>query len=170
MVHAIEALVQTVNGSAFAGIDTEVAVTLAGGAKNPMQGRVTKLTTNAHIQLFSNKNGNNGYQNMVNRRLAEEGKDNDFQVSKRVWGTRVAGVPLVEHNGEKYLEAIFIRSGQVQYLLDGQVIDKSQIIGLKETKKYDTQQNNLDNQVILRVFKLSAIKAMRIAGVEVTIK
>lgn len=166
-MHAVEALVHTVNGSAFAGIDTITDVTLTGGKKNPQQGRVTKVMNGAHIQLFSNKNGNNAYENMVNKRLAAEGKPADFQVSPRKWGHRVKDVPMVEHNGELYLEAVFIKAGAVHYLLDGQPVAESDIIGLPVKKEYEDQQGGVDNKVQLRTFKLSSIKALRIAGAKV---
>lgn len=61
----------SINGSSFIGLDTQISVTLKGGKKNPMQGRVTKRTTGSRVMVFQNKLIN-GYEAMVHRRLAEQ--------------------------------------------------------------------------------------------------
>lgn len=144
-----------VNGATFISIDTKTDVTLLGGKKNPMQGRVQKSTTGSNVMVFQNKT-TNAYENMVNRRLEKEGKPVVFEVGPRKWGTRIPNTPFVEHNGELYLEVIFLRAGEVQYLLDGQPVDKADIEGLAEKPDYEGQ-GGLDNKVIIRTFKVSSI-------------
>lgn len=150
------------SGGTFVGMDTLTAVKLRGGRKNPMQGRVTKQMTGAQVMCFSNQNGS-AYEAMVRRRLEQEGKSaDDFQLSPRAWGTRIEGTPFVEHNGRHYLEVIFLRAGAVQFLLDGQPIDREDIEGLEEGSA--GEQGGLENKVIIRTFALEGITALRANG------
>lgn len=157
---------QNVNGGSFVGIDTLTEVPLTGGRKNPMQGRVTKRMTGAQVMVFQNKNGS-AYEAMVQRRLVAEGKDPDsFDLSERLWGTRVPNMPIVEHNKAGvtyyYLEVIFLKPGAVEYRLDGAPIAKSEIVGLKDVVSGD--QGGLDNKVIIRTFAADSITEVRIDG------
>lgn len=150
-------------GGTFVGMDTETAVTLLGGKKNPQQGRVTKRHTGARVMCFSNTRGS-AYDKMVKRRLADEGKDPEtFTLSPRSWGERIAGTAFVEHKGEHYLEVIFLAAGNTEYLLDGQPIAKTAIEGLKADAE-PTGQAGLENQVVIRTFKLSSITELRAMG------
>ena len=49
------AAVAAINGASFVGIDTRTNVTLAGGRKNPQQGRVTKRMIGANVMSFTNQ-------------------------------------------------------------------------------------------------------------------
>lgn len=162
-MHAIEALVQQINGASFVGIDTVTEVKLKGGKKNEMQGRVTKVMTGATVMSFNRGGEEGGYENMVNRRLKVEGKDIEFTVGPRKWGKRVEGAPIVEHNGAKYLEVIFMKPGKSHYELDGKPIEAKDIIGL-EVDSEEGQQGGLENKVIIRTFKFDSITGMRIGG------
>jgi hypothetical protein len=151
-------------GGTFVGMDTLTEVKLKGGKKNPMQGRVTKRMVGATVMCFSNANSN-AYENMVRRRLEAEGKDaNDFQLSPRAWGQRIAGTPFVEHNGKMYLEVIFMKAGAVEFMLDGKAVERNAIEGLEE--KQEGEQGGLENKVIIRTFALDSIEALRANGQE----
>ena len=155
--------IESVNGASFLGLDTETAVTLPGGKKNPLQGRVTKRTLGSQVMCFQNKYVN-GYASMVRRRLEQEGKDPDsFKLSERVWGTRLPELPLVEHKGALYLEVIFMHPGTVEYLLDGNPVDKK-TLNLPEEKVNEKSQGGLDNKVIIRTYAADSITALRING------
>ena len=172
----------TVNGSSFVGLDTESKVTLKGGKKNPQQGRITKRTTGSSVMVFTNQE-QSGYENMVQRRLIEEGKDpTSFSVGPRVWGKRVQGLPIVEHEkdgvSKDYLEVIFLKPGKSEYFQDGQPIDKKDIEGLPEEKEEKIEvpdpdeeptnrgQAGLANKVVIRTYAEDSILAVRIDGVE----
>lgn len=151
-------------GGTFVGIDTVTEVKLKGGRKNPHQGRVTKRMTGAQIMVFTNSE-TNAYDAMVRRRLAEEGRDPDsFVLGERAWGTRIAGTPFVEHKGEYYLETIFLKSGAVEYQLDGVAIQKDQISGLEEREAAPESQAGLERKVVIRTFKLDSIIGLRAMG------
>lgn len=162
---SIHTVFENVNGASFVGIDTEVVVTLKGGKSNSQQGRVTKVVTGSSVMVFQN-NKQNGYANMVKRRLENEGKNPEsFQLSERRWGEREAGTPFVTHKGATYLEVIFLKAGKVTYLLDGKVINKDDVVGLPE-KKAASGQGGLDTIVIIRTFKLASVTAIRIDAQE----
>ena len=151
-----------VRGSSFVSINTVTVPVLAGGKKNVMQGRVTKVMEGANGQVFTNTNVN-GYENKVNRRLAAECKE-AFELSPRTWGHRIPETPFVEHNGKTYLEVVMMTSGKISYLLDGKPIAKSEIIGLKE--KTEGEQGSLsdENKVIVRAFAEDSITQIKING------
>jgi hypothetical protein len=163
MKHAILInAVADINGASFVGIDTHTDVPLLGGKGNPMQGRVTKRMVGATVMSFQNKNFS-AYEAMVKRRLDAEGKDPaDFVLSPRAWGTRIPNMPIVEHKGNYYLEVIFLKAGVSQYLLDGNPIAASDIIGLKPAAA--GEQGGLENKVFIRTFAADSIVELRIDG------
>jgi len=157
---------QNVSGASFVGFDSLTEVTLTGGKKNPMQGRVTKRMVGASVMVFSNQN-TNAYEAMIQRRLEQEGKDPvSFELSPRAWGTRIPNMPIVEHekNGVTtyYLEVIFLKPGKVEYRLDGAPIPQDLIEGLKEPVA--GEQGGLDNKVIIRTFAADSITEVRVDG------
>ena len=157
---------QNVSGSSFVGLDTLTEVKLAGGKKNPQQGRITKKMVGAQIMVFQNKNIN-GYEAMIARRLAAEGKDPaSFVLGERAWGSRVPNMPIIEHFKDGatnyYLEAIFLKPGAVSYFQDGAPIEKSDIVGLDD--KTEGEQGGLENRVIIRSFKADSITEVRVDG------
>lgn len=161
MTHALTALMQQVNGSSFVAIDTVTEPTLRGGKANPMKGRVRKISTGNVVMVFQNKNSN-GYENMVMKRLALEGKDPEsFQIGERTWGTRIKNTPFVEHNGAQYLEVIFLKPGTTSYEFDGAPIAKEDVQGLVETQP-EGEQGGLDNKVVIRTFKFESITSLTI--------
>jgi len=149
-------------GGTFVGLDSLTQVKLKGGKKNPMQGRVTKLMTDAQVMCFSNSNSN-AYENMVRRRLAAEGKAaEDFVLGPRAWGERIPGTCFVEHTGKQYLEVIMMHPGKTSYFLDGAEIDKSEIEGLDNPAVNPESQARLSNKVIIRTFALDSVVALRV--------
>jgi len=163
MTSKLEAILSTVNGSSFISLDTSTTPVLLGGKKNPMQGRVRKHNTGASIMVFQNK-VKHGYAGMVARRLEKEGKDPAlFKLSPRTWGTRMAGLPIVEHKGAQYLEVIYLKAGKVSYTLDGQAIDKADVEGLKVTPP-SGKQGGLSDKVIIRTFKVESISRLKVGG------
>lgn len=163
MTSKLETILSTVNGSTFINMDTTTTPTLLGGKKNPMQGRVRKHNTGASIMVFQNK-VKHGYDAMVKRRLEKEGKAPElFKLSPRTWGTRLAGLPIVEHKGAQYLEVIYLKAGKTSYTLDGKAIDKADIEGLKVTPT-NGKQGGLDDAVIIRTFKVESIDRLKVGG------
>lgn len=157
-----EIMTDKVNGASFISLDTETKVTLKGGKSNPLQGRVTKVTIRSNVMVFQNKN-QNAYDNMVKRRLEQEGKDpQSFKLSPRQWGIRETGTPFVTHNGNEYLEVIFLKSGKTHYRVDGVVTAKDQIPGLPELSHQEGHQGGLDNKVIIRTYAVESILAITV--------
>jgi len=160
-------ILNSVNGASFVGIDTRTTPKIRktldtddGRIPNPHYDRITKLTTGSSVMVFQNKRSN-GYVNMISRRLLKEGKDPEsFSLSPRTWGTRIANMPLVSHNGQWYLEVIFLKSGNTTYLLDGQPIEVSEIQGMTESKS--GEQGGLGDKVIIRTIKMASISSITI--------
>ncbi len=153
------------HGNTFIGIDTLSNVKLKGGKGNEMQGRVTKKVEGSSCQIFQNKT-KSGYGAMVQRRLDKEGKKVEFKLQPRTWGTRIEGTPVIEHKGQHYLEVIFIKSGEVSYLLDGKPIDKNEVVGLPESSKGGLQGGlSEENKVIIRTYKLNSIYRLTMNGI-----
>lgn len=154
-------LTENVNGATFIGIDTETTPTLRGGKSNPHQGRVTKVTEGSNVMVFQNKT-TNAYENMVKRRLEQEGKNPEwFELKPRTWGTRIKNTCFVEHKGNYYVEVIFLKAGETHYTLDGKKVDKSVIEGLPFEKE-EAQQGGLSHKVIIRTFSVESIKSITI--------
>lgn len=159
----LQELFADVNGNSIVSIDTVTTPTLLGGKKNPMQGQVRKIMIGGNVMVFTNKNSN-GYDNMVKRRLAQEGKDPEsFELGERQWGERIKGTPFVEHNGALYLEVIFLKPGKVHYEHGVRPIARDAIEGLK-TDREEGEQGGLDNKVIIRTFRADSISAVTING------
>lgn len=184
--YTLREIFQNVSGASFVGLDTESKVTLKGGKKNLQQGRITKRVTGSSVMVFTNKE-QNGYENMVQRRLIQEGKDpTSFSVGPRVWGTRVEGMPIVEHTKDgvtkDYLEVIFLAAGKTEYFQDGLPIDKKDIEGLDEKEDKPTEvpnktdeptnkgQAGLENKVVVRTYSEESILRVRIDGNEYTFR
>lgn len=152
-----------VSGASFVGIDTLTTPSLKGGKSNPMQGRVTKRTLGASVMVFQNKHIN-GYAAMVERRLAAEGKNPDsFTLGPRAWGTRLENLPIVEHKGKTYLEVIFLKPGKTEFFLDGEPINRADIVGLDDDRE-EGHQGGLSDKVIIRTFAADSITRVRIDG------
>lgn len=169
---ALIEMLKGVNGASFISIDTCTIPTInktlggrgASAIPNPHYGHVQKVMKDVVVMVFQNKN-TNGYEAMVERRLLAEGKDPaSFSLGPRKWGTRLENLPVVEHNGEYYLEVIFLKPGVPQYFLDGHLIDPALIQGMRVAEKDETQQGGLENQVIIRSFKFDSITRIKIDG------
>jgi hypothetical protein len=158
--HPIVSVFSKLRGCSFISVDTTTAVSLSGGKNNPMKDRVTKVVKGQSVIVFENRN-TNGFQNMINRRLISENKNPDYKVGGRVWGMKVPNTPVVEHNGQFYLEFVILSSGTVNYYLDGQSILWKDIIG---TKPVTTANQNLSSQIELRCVKVENINKIKAFG------
>lgn len=167
-------LLRHVNGASFIAISTDTAPIMnrtiggRGTPPNPHYGRIIKRQKNSSVMVFQNKT-TNGYRNMVRKRLLAEGKDPEsFVIEPRRWGTRLPGLPIVEHEGQYYLEVIFLTPGPVEYLLDGRTpIQLQDIIGLRDLPP--PEQGGLSRKVQLRVVKFDSIRHISIDGLEMDI-
>ena len=93
-----------------------------------MQGCVQKHMTGAVAMV------NRNYENARNAQLQKAGLKPTFKVQPRRWGQfAIAGLPVLTHKGEVYLNTSILKAGAVHYTLDGKVIDKALIIGLKDS-------------------------------------
>jgi hypothetical protein len=160
--------IEKVKGTTFCGLTTLTAVTLKGGKKNEMQGRVTKKMEDANVMLFSNTE-DPGYVSIVRKRMIAEGKDPDtFTPKPRAWGQRMGNSPFIEHKDKHYLECFFVSKGKVTYYLDNEEIPKEKIEGLDEkpekTEKEIESQGGIENKVVIRTFAIESIESLKLKG------
>lgn len=129
---------------------------------NPYIGRVLKRSTvNGAIGWI--------YQNSVNRERARENLEPDFEAFPRKWGQRIKGTPFVEHKGKTYLELKVERAISTEYLLDGQVVDKSVIEEWLPKRKPEGERQEVDRPIILRDYDLANIKAITFDGITIAV-
>ena len=139
-----------VNGGTFVGIDCVTIEklnktiknedgTFAKGEdgkrlQNPHFGQVKKLNFGSQVMVFQNKNSSS-YENMTKKRMAAAGVNPDnFELQPHVWADRITNTPIIEKRSDrtcKYLEVIFMKSGETSFELNGKAIDKKDIIGRK---------------------------------------
>lgn len=163
----VKSEIDKIKGATFISLDTVTEVKLTGGKKNALQGRVQKFTKGANVMVF-NGTETNGYENMIKRRMLEEGKDpSTFTLGKRAWGVRVDQSPFIDHNGKKYIECVFINPGKSMYLVDGVETSKDDIEGIPEIKENPDSQGGIENKVVIRSYSLDSISAIRVNGREI---
>ena len=103
------------------------------------------------------------YSNSLDNQAKREGKEIDFQVQPRRWGVRLPSCPLVEYQGNHYLEAKVEKTFEVNYFLEnGAPIEKELIEPFFPKRAESSTQKELDKKVILRDIKLESILSMRI--------
>lgn len=95
-----------INGITFVGFDMLTVPKLKGGKGNAHQGRITKLST-GYVGMIASNKVSSAYENMVNRRLLQEGKEANFEAGKLPWGQRVEGTCLIENKGQHYVQLLF---------------------------------------------------------------
>jgi hypothetical protein len=126
------------------------------GQANPLYGRVTKRTIRNCMIGFR-------YENSVNNQLEREGKERGFQAMPRKWGQRVAGTPLVEHNGGLYLECKVERDLEERYLIDGHFVPHHYVEPFL-AKRSTTSRQGVDKAVVMIDVALENIEQIRMFG------
>lgn len=131
---------------------------------NPYLDKVTKFMK---ANVFINFN----YTNSVNKTLDKEGKETDFVASPRVWGTKIPGTPLIEHNGNYYLECRFLKHVDTTYIFENENIPESMLNDfLQGGSNAEHQGVSYENEVIVRDFKIESILEIRLMGEIYSIK
>ena len=161
----IRDIIESGSGSVVYKITTESEERLSGGKKNDMQGRVKKRTIDSIVKIY-NGDFESVFSRLMNEEYQKAGIDKIYEPKQRTWGERIKGTPFIEHKDEIYVEVFFVKSGRVVYLLDDKEIDKSDIVGLKEstTRKFvgDSDSGEFVPNVIVRTYKLNSIKTAEI--------
>jgi hypothetical protein len=131
------------------------------GEANPFYGRVQKRTYRSVMIGFR-------YENSVNNQRQREEKETDFVALPRRWGVHIEGTPLIEHEGNLYLECKVERVIGNQYLLDGEVVEDEVVKPYLAVRKQSSRQE-VDNEVILIDVKLENIETIVMNGDTYTI-
>lgn len=149
---------QRVKGCTFASLDAQT---------KPKPG-FRKVTSSESVLLFNSETS--GYERMVRRRLAKEGRDPDtFTVSDLPWGVRVDGLPscLLMHHGKYYLQTILLREGKSEYYLRDRVIDPV-LFSLVRHHPGGSQGLVPDRAVEVRTYSLESLTRLKLMGKEIS--
>jgi hypothetical protein len=125
---------------------------------NPLFDRVTK-------QAVANVLVNFCYEDEVNRELAKEGKEFNFESAERKWGANLGDTGLVTHNGGLYLPARFLNVKESKYFVDGDTeIPKVEVEPFLPAKKEGSGRQGTVEEVVVRSYKIASVKQLVIKG------
>jgi len=153
-------------GSTFATIVSETDVKM-NKKNNPYYGTITKLTR-------ANVNINFIYANAVNNARLKEGKEADFVPQARKWGEKVPGTPLVLHEGKYYLECRFLGYEKTKSIYfhntdTGSALIEKSIIEEYLPKVSESKTQDLENEIVLRSFKIESIREVFVNKIHYTV-
>lgn len=156
LLHQIQRVLSGFKGCTFASLDAETK-----------EGGLIRRVTNERVMLFTNTNSS-GYENLVKRRLAQEGKNPDLFVSGDLaWGERLADSPIISHRGFYYLQTILMAEGEVTYLTPtGGVVPTEIALGMLRRPK-NNQGLSDAKAVVIHCYALENLKSIRLLGEEV---
>ena len=146
------AMLMGMNGVSFATFQAITEPALLAGC--PWKGDLLKVATvNGAINF--------NYGNSVNNQRAREDMPTDFVPMPRRWGQRLAGTPLVEHNGTYYIEVKVQRSLGYEYRLrsTGEVVPTELVTPWLRPPGRSRQ--GVQREVILRDYTLTNIQSIR---------
>lgn len=149
----LQPLVEQIHGCTFASLDAVC---------EPCPGVVEKITAERVI-IYRTKGGS-GYENKVKRALAASGKNPDlFHVGALPWGSRVDDLPIIQHNGNFYLQTIVLAPGLRTYTLfgSGTVIDPKDFGIKKRPPRLDLPP---DEQVVMHTYKIDNLERITLMG------
>lgn len=154
-VSQLETRLFAVRGSRFIGL-TALTVPRMRKTDNPWFGRVTKVSRVGGSIGFA-------WKYVVNRQRKREGKPQDFRPTRRQWGERIKGTPLVSHvtpGGETriYLEVKpQTRAEDFHETTTGTLIDRDELTPF-------LNRSELRHNVDIRDFRIDNIAELRIDG------
>lgn len=157
-INLLKPLVEQIKGCTFANLDALC---------EPRPGVMERIT--GERLILYRTDGASGYEKKVKRALIASGKNPDlFHVGPLPWGTRVGNLPIIEHKGNYYLQAIILAKGTREYFLafGGQKVNPEDF-GIK---KHNEPQSGLtvDAMVHVRTFKVENIEKIRLMGETLT--
>lgn len=104
------------------------------------------------------------YENAVNKQLEREGKPNTFTSAARVWGSRVNGTSVVEHNGEYYMAYRALKCLKTRMMdSEGHFVSEKTITPWVR-KKSASKRQGTDTEIVWRTPKLANIRKIHING------
>lgn len=153
----LKPLLEQIRGCTFATIDSETWST-----------KLIRCVREGERAIIFRTKGDSGYENMVKRRLKEAGKDPDtFNVSSLPWGSRVDDLPLIEHNGNFYLQFVRLSGGSAKYFIgltnEEVTPDMYVAFGLKD-RNNKHQGLSRSDQVVFNTYRIDNIKKIAMLG------
>lgn len=102
---------------------------------------------------------NGKYADAVNRERELEGMVPDFVAEPRKWGERIAGTPLVTHNGRWYLEVRIKSSKTLAFIMpDLSHVDPAEVE--KWLPNRHSGRQGIKNAVIIRDFAVDNLRSV----------
>ena len=154
------------NGVTFVSCSIESPVKMAKGGRagrpvNPYHDQITK-------QSYLNGAVGFDYEASVNKQRDRENIEEAFEAKPRAWGQLMEGGKFVEHKGNYYLQLKVENVGQdsVQYLQNGEPINKDLLTEWLPKKKEGSGRQEVENEVIVRDIKLDSIKSIKFGNEE----
>lgn len=135
-------------GSAIVTLDTETKPEMPKRG-NPYASAVKCSKVNGIINWI--------YTLAVNRQRVREELVPDFKAFPRVWGQRIRGTPLVEHNGKYYLE-MKVQGATCHYRIGNVEVSHADIAPW--LRPYQPTRQGVSKEVILRDYALENIRAI----------
>jgi len=124
---------------------------------NPFYARVAKESTvNAQINF--------NYENAVNNRREKEGSERDFQTAGLRWGNKNSNNSIVYNNGQWYLQVRVLKVYSTKYFVDNKETPKSEIEQYLPVRKEGSGRQGVENEIIIRTYKLDNITSITIDG------
>lgn len=153
-------------GSTFATIVSETDVKM-NKKNNPYHGTITKLTR-------ANVNINFSYENAVNKARVKEGKEDDFEAQARKWGETIPGTPLVLKEGKYYLYCRFLGYNKTKSIYfhntdTGSALIEKAIIEEFLPKVNESKTQDLENEVVVRTYKIENIREVIVNKIHYTV-
>ena len=128
-----------------------------------------KLTGNPYLGAMKRQVSNvvigSNYAASVNMQRGMEGSEMNFQASKPVWGTKIPNSCLIEHKGNIYVEAEFLKVKETEFSWNGESIRRESLEKYMP-KEYSSKshQGVETREIIYRRFKLASIKEIKLNG------
>ena len=154
-------LIKGTKGATFITFKAETKVKL--NKSNPYFDRVTKQSE-VNAQLNFN------YENAVNNRRANEGKERDFQTKGLKWGGKAHNNSVVENNGKLYLQVRVLKSLESIYQVDGKNISKDEATKIIPERKSYAAGQGVESEVIVRTYGIASIKEVTMNGIKYLIQ
>ena len=170
-INVAKKIFDNVKGTCFVGIDSLTTIKRLKRDEAVQAGVVTKATTGSTVMVFAQED-HTAFSVQVKRRMEAEGIDpNSWEGGPLPWGEWVDDTMFIVHTkkGDEtathYLRVHFVKAGKSTYFLDGEPIDKADVVDTSAPKKESDQGGQAD-KVIPRNYKLDSITAIRIDKTE----
>lgn len=119
------------------------------------------------VRKVSRVNGLIGweYENAVNNQREREGHGEVFFSEPRAWGMKIGGTPLVQHNGEFYLELKVQKVLFTEYQhIEGHAVAPENLKPFLPERSGESSRQETEKEIVLRDYKVSSLRQITYRG------